>query len=169
MRNTYKIFVLSALVSLGACKKDYLDINKDPNRILSATPVAVLPAAMTATAANVVNTYNSYGSWAVGYMAKSGQVNGYAPERTYNYTSNFYQGMWNSTYDNLNDYEFIIKQTAEDPNAKNLHAIANIMKAYNYQLLVDAYGDLPYTEALQGASVLTPKYDKAEDVDPDVA
>ena len=32
---------------------------------------------------------------------------------------------------------------------------------YNYQKLVDAYGDVPYTEALQGAGNVAPKFDGA--------
>jgi hypothetical protein len=38
------------------------------------------------------------------------------------------------------------------------------MKAYHFQILVDLYGDVPYSEALQRGVNPTPKYDKAEDI-----
>jgi hypothetical protein len=38
------------------------------------------------------------------------------------------------------------------------------MKAYNFQTLVDIYGNVPYTEALQGTVVSKPKYDDAKTI-----
>ncbi|RZJ91952.1 MAG: SusD/RagB family nutrient-binding outer membrane lipoprotein [Hymenobacter sp.] len=63
-----------------------------------------------------------------------------------------------NTYDNLNDYQLIQNQGSTYPNHA---AIARIMKVYNYLLLVDEYGDIPYTNALQGATNTTPSYDSA--------
>ncbi|MEJ7663272.1 MAG: SusD/RagB family nutrient-binding outer membrane lipoprotein [Hymenobacter sp.] len=39
-----------------------------------------------------------------------------------------------------------------------------MQKAYNFQLLVDEYGSIPYTQALQGLSNTTPTYDKGIDI-----
>ncbi|MBC8643870.1 SusD/RagB family nutrient-binding outer membrane lipoprotein [Flavobacterium lindanitolerans] len=49
-------------------------------------------------------------------------------------------------------------------NYENYQAIAKIMKAFYFQYLVDLYGDIPYTEALQRDLELTPAYDDAEAV-----
>ena len=38
------------------------------------------------------------------------------------------------------------------------------MKAFHFQYLVDAYGDVPYSEALQGSANTTPAYDNANDI-----
>ena len=38
------------------------------------------------------------------------------------------------------------------------------MKAYHFQLLVDCYGDIPYSEALGRSLNATPKYDDAQTV-----
>ena len=40
-------------------------------------------------------------------------------------------------------------------------AIGKIMKAYHFQLLVDFYGDVPYTDALKRGEVTNPVYDNA--------
>jgi hypothetical protein len=50
-----------------------------------------------------------------------------------------------------------------DPDeAKNMIAIIDICEVYSYQVLVDAFGDMPYTEALQGFENSTPVYDHAD-------
>ena len=46
----------------------------------------------------------------------------------------------------------------------NKIAIAKVMRAYAFSILVNTYGDIPYTEALQGRENTTPKYDKQQDV-----
>jgi hypothetical protein len=48
----------------------------------------------------------------------------------------------------------------------NQIAIARILKAINFSILTDRYGDMPYSEALKGTS--NPKYDKQEDIYPDL-
>jgi len=38
-------------------------------------------------------------------------------------------------------------------------AVAELMEIYTWHVLVDTFGDIPYTEAMQGLDNLTPKYD----------
>jgi hypothetical protein len=149
------------LASVSSCSS-FLDINQNPNSPLTATPNTILAQALAVTASNYTGggtNFNTYGSWTAGFWGKSGTVNGYGTERTYNYTTNFYQGLWTNTYNNLEDYKLIQDQAA----GYGRHAaIARIMKVYNFLLLVDQYGDIPYFTALKGLSgSLTPTYDSA--------
>ncbi len=48
--------------------------------------------------------------------------------------------------------------------AKNMIAIIDICEVYSYQILVDAFGDMPYTEALMGFDNSAPAYDDAETI-----
>jgi hypothetical protein len=169
MKLSLKLLAALALSTAASSCSSFLDVNDNPNNLTTnnpPTPAAVLAQALNNTATNYTGgspSYNSYASWAVDYWGRSGDVSGYAEEQTYNYTSNYYQGLWTATYDNLNDYNFIQKQGTGNNYAYHA-AIARIMKVYNYLLLVDEYGDVPYTQALQGASNLTPTYDKATDI-----
>ncbi len=152
------------MISATSCKK-FLDINENPNNVTTASPQVVLSDALTVTASNVINTYNTYGSWATGFLGLGGGINGYAEERTYNYTSFYYNTFWTNTYDNLNDYQYIKTATAgETGSTANFNAFARIMKVFGFQALVDEYGDIPYSKALQGAAGTTPAYDKADAV-----
>lgn len=51
----------------------------------------------------------------------------------------------------------------EGPVANQL-AVAKILKAYYFWHVTDRWGDVPYTEALQGAKNFTPKYDTQESI-----
>lgn len=53
--------------------------------------------------------------------------------------------------------------SANGSNANQI-AVAKILRSYIYWTVTDAWGDIPYSEALQGAGNLTPKFDKQEDV-----
>ena len=149
------------------CEK-FLDINANPNFATSVTPDALLASALVTTAANYTggvgggNNYNSYASFAAGYWTKSGTVSGFSTERTYLYNNTYNQTLFNSTYDNLYDYQLIQQNGAT--TYPNHAAIARIMKVYNYLLLVDQYGDIPYKQALKGIANTTPSYDKAADI-----
>lgn len=168
MKALFKVLIAAALtITATGCEK-FLDINNNPNTATSVTPDALLAAALVTTAANYTggvsggNNYNTYASFAVGYWGKSGTVSGFSAERTYAYNNTYNQSLFNSTYDNLNDYNII--QTTGATTYPNHAAIARIMKAYNYLLLVDQFGDIPYKQALQGLGNTTPTYDKAEDI-----
>ncbi len=149
---------------LGTSCKKYLDINKNTNQATSATPELILPQAITATA-GLLNGYNSYGSQLVGYSANAGGYGGFGSSISYNFSSGDFNARWSDVYDNLEDYQSILDQTAAKlPQYSYFNAAARIMKAYDFQLLVDAYNDIPYSAALKGANSLTPKYDAAASV-----
>ncbi|NNL15498.1 MAG: SusD/RagB family nutrient-binding outer membrane lipoprotein, partial [Flavobacteriaceae bacterium] len=46
----------------------------------------------------------------------------------------------------------------------NYRAIGKIMESFHFQILVDIYGDIPYSEALLRGGNPTPKYDDAQEV-----
>ena len=47
--------------------------------------------------------------------------------------------------------------------------IAKTMRAFNYQILADTYGNVPYSEAIKGTDVIRPKYDDAKAIYEDLA
>ncbi|NML67487.1 SusD/RagB family nutrient-binding outer membrane lipoprotein [Hymenobacter sp. RP-2-7] len=166
MKNYVIALAAGALsIATSGCSS-FIDINQNPNSLTAVTPDAQLASALATTAANYTGnnpSYNSYASWAAGYWGKTGVVSGYGEELTYNYSSSYYAGLWDGTYDNLEDYAQI--QTNGSANGYPYHAaIARIMKVYNFLLLVDEYGDIPYTQALKGLGQTAPTYDKAADI-----
>lgn len=167
-RKFFNIATICLLLSGTACKK-YLDINDNPNAATSASAQNIMPQALAATA-SVLNSYNNYGAQLVGYMANAGGYGGFGSSVTYNFSSSDFSGLWSGTYDNLEDYQTVINQTnSQLPEYGYYNAAARIMRAMDFQLLTDAYNDIPYTDALQGQGNLTPSYTSASEVYVDLA
>ncbi len=147
-------------ISILSCKKNGFDINKNPNTPTDSTISynVILPAAQASTG-RIVNT--PWG-WLQNYLSFWARSGTYAPatqEETYALTTSFQTGIWNGLYDNAYDYQAIIVGSAKD-GGDFYQGIARIMKAHNFQILVDVYGNVPYSEALKGSGNTTPKYDK---------
>lgn len=149
----------AAVLIWSSCGKQ-LDINENPNKATETNiiPELVLPQAIAKTD-SVLVLYHNYGAFLVGYQLPGSGISGYGDTYTYNFTSGSNNALWNDVFSNLRNYQFVIRKSEADPAYVLYHAVARIFKAFNYQLLVDAYGDVPFTEGLQGAENLTPGYD----------
>jgi len=160
MKNITAIILSGVMLLATSCNK-YLDINTDPNNATSASAELILPQALNYTA-GMISSFNNYGVQVGGYGANAGGYGGFGTSITYNFTTSEYSGLFSSSYDLLNDYQTIINKTAGDANYNYFNAAANIMKALHFQLLVDTYNDVPYTDALQGSKKLSPTYTDAK-------
>jgi Starch-binding associating with outer membrane len=154
----YSIITTLALF-LASCTGDYLNINDNPNSAVSATPELVLSAALNTTGGRL--THNQIGNFFGGYWAPSGSYSGFIEERQFDYNASYGTNVWNSCYDNLQDYQYILeKATAQ--KWSSVIGIAKVMRVFNYQILVDTYGNVPYSDALKGTASIRPKYDDAQ-------
>ena len=168
-RNFIKIsFFLTGIVMFSSCKK-FLDINQDPDRILAENP----PIAQLLTHSQI-NLAFSGGSDLYRYTALIAQhMSGQAsqPNQTYDYdryniTGSDQNNVWSSIFANtLSDLEIIIK-TATEQGSPHYSGIAKIMKAYQYSIAVDTWGDIPFSEAFQTLENLQPAYDNDEEIYP---
>jgi hypothetical protein len=162
MKNILSYLIIGAVaVGVVSCKK--LDINDNPNSPTVATPGLVLPQAITATAA-VSQSYNSNFYYPGGFMANVYGFGAYGASVSLNYTTLSFNQLWISSYDNLTDYQYVIDNTSNDATLAYSNSIARIMKSFVFSKLVDNYNDVPYSEALKGNMLLTPKYDNAADI-----
>ncbi|MBK6937745.1 MAG: SusD/RagB family nutrient-binding outer membrane lipoprotein [Chitinophagaceae bacterium] len=161
----YSLPLAIGLVVIGTgCGKDKFNINQNINSPTDSTVTydVVLPAALHATGTIVANQWGTTQNW-MGFWARSGT---YAPsviEESYQITTGFGTGIWNNCYDNNYDYQIIISKAAQ-ASAGFYEGIARIMKAHNYQMLVDVYGNVPYSQALKGGLNPTPAYDNGVDI-----
>ena len=156
------LILLTVLLVLGtSCGKDFLSVNEfNPNSASSVPANLVLPAALNSTARIITqpDNYTFIYLWH-GSMSVSG---GYAQPTNltqYNLINSNYQGNWNNSYLNLQNYDYIEKNSTTD-KLKPFKAIAKIMKVYLFQNLVDTYGNVPYSQALRSQEgILKPVYD----------
>ncbi|HLA55303.1 MAG TPA: SusD/RagB family nutrient-binding outer membrane lipoprotein [Flavobacterium sp.] len=162
MKIINRLFIaLFAVFAATSCSDDFFDVNTSENNPSSSTPQLSLPVAQKYTVDLLSGDYNSYNTlgnlWSYAWAAGGDYVY-FTDETQYLMASSFRQGNFNTAYLRpLNNYQVIINNT--DPVNANYKAIAMIMKAFHFQYLVDQYGDVPYTEALQRGNNVTPAYD----------
>ena len=157
MKNIIRIFTLISFVALTSCES-FLGDNENPNEATSATPELVLPNALVSTA-SLLYSFNSNAMWINGNTVNAGGYGGFGSVVTYNYTTSTYATLWTSAYDDLVNYHYIETETVDDPSLAYFNAVAKVMKAYDFHMLVDVYGDIPYFEALKGSENVIPVYD----------
>lgn len=157
----YTIFILVFLAA-GGCK-DYLDVNTPVNNPQTVTPPVLLGAALIGTGFANGNELNRFASTLINYHAGAG--NSPANYDIYVTTSADFGNQWlGEIYEgSLTQYQRLI-ETADAKGAKSYTGIAKIMKAYTFSLATDVWGDVPYSEALQGTTFLNPRLDSQEDI-----
>jgi len=158
---TVKMLVIVLL--FASCSDSFLDVNTDPNNPTAVSPDLILPVAQKYSAfANERNRgQNTLGNMMMYNWSQSDGFSWYTDEMTYNVNSTFYNQIFDYTY------SLVLKQynalsTLEGDESGYYKAIAMIMKSYHFQIMVDIYGDVPYSEALLRGGNPTPKYDDAQ-------
>ncbi|MDA3892368.1 MAG: SusD/RagB family nutrient-binding outer membrane lipoprotein [Salinivirgaceae bacterium] len=155
--------ILTGLFSMTSCD-DFLDVNKDPNNPVEVTPDLVLPVGLNFTARlqGEDRGVNHLGNMIMFNYGEAYGFSWYDEEFKYLVTSTFYDGIFDDTYEDCLKQYANLEGLGEGYIAYG--AIAKIMKAYHFQMLVDLYGNVPYSEALLRGGNPTPSYDDAETI-----
>ena len=162
--SVFLLFVIS--ITITSCEK-YLDINTDPDNIPSTN--APLPQLLTSAQVNVAFEGGSDLFRFSNLLSQqiTGQVS--QPNQTYDYdryqiTGSDLNNVWTSlNAQSLSDLELII-QTATNTSSPYYSGIAKVLKAFEYQKMVDTWGNIPFSEAQKLDKNVSPKYDKDEDI-----
>jgi SusD/RagB-like outer membrane lipoprotein len=152
----YKILsVFAALAAITACG-DLTSINQNPNGPVDVPPPSILPSVIQGVVGGVngVDALNIRGGglW-VQYYAEIQ----YRDEDKYIVRSGT-SGGWGFYNGALEDAQRMINK-GQTSSAPNWSAVGRIMKSYIYSVMTDAMGDIPYSQALKGDTVLHPTYD----------
>jgi hypothetical protein len=159
--------LITASIVLTSCDKDFGDLNVDKKR-----PSAVAPSALFATAQKQMVdmmtrpnvNFNIFRMFAQQWTETT-----YIDEANYDLnTRNIPQNGWNTIYvnvlKNLSEAQSLIpgQDDAFFPPAvkANQNACAEILNVYAFSTLVNMFGDIPYSEALDFTKS-SPKYDDA--------
>src|SRR6185436_704976 len=100
------------------------------------------------------------------YWTQGPNANQYAAYDQYVYNAADADRPWEALYaGSLKDFQFIYETGLKDSTKKNYAGIARILEAYTFQVATDAWGDVPFSEALKGdAGNVAPKFDKQQDI-----
>lgn len=162
MKHFLYITSLLLLLGMSGCTEDFEEINTNPN-----DPVTVQPSLLLRQVIYDYGEQMSYEGFVAGdllsqhrtalgfnlfdrHALKSPQLGG---------------NPWPIFYTNLRDNEIIINQSRESTLFDVYEGPALILKAYMTAGLTDLFGDVPYSEAFNGAQgTVTPTYDNQEDI-----
>lgn len=160
MKNRIKfIIIIFALLSVTSCTKDWLDVNDNPNSPTVPDP-AILLSGGERYMAYALGQGNFLGNHLSSYTHHlvSREVQNYGMGTTANNILN----SWNYFYTyTVTDFDEII--ALSEPEGNLLYAgIAKTLKAYSFSMMVDLWGELPYTEFNNGIDIPYPKPDKGD-------
>ncbi len=157
--------IFLALTLMLSCETIETDLTEDPNNL---TPDEASIGAL------INSSQFGFNSFFQGLQFSLSQVTRMELMRisaTYanQFTVDSFNGPWINAYANCLVELDQVKQIAatletDDINGNNIIALAQIMEAYTIVTLVDVFGDVPYSETLQGSGNLNPKRDQGEDV-----
>ena len=164
MKNFRIIFAALVLLGISSCNK-YLDTNTDPNNTTFSRVDFVLSSAELNMAislgsrhCNQLLVWNQYWTGDQSVVTNDWDKNDMKPGDG--------NVPWNSTYSlSLTSLKYLIEKGKQPKYV----GAAKILMAYEYQYLVDLYGDVPFTDALQGADATpnrAPNPDKQTDIYP---
>lgn len=156
------------LLAFAGCSQDTLEeINENKNNPSEVAGKLIITDAIASSAFTMTSSDMAF--YASIYIEQNagiwGQMNA-AEIRSGEATSaTTYNNQWNAGYSNLYNLKTVIEKTSEGGSEEghfHLLGMAQVLSAYNWAILTDAFGDIPFTEALLPGEVFQPKLDKQE-------
>ena len=164
--NISKYAVLLALTAtslvITSCRQE-LDINVDPNNpsqaslpgLLSGSQVGfafALGGEGTRMPASIVQHYAGHRAQPLDYAQ-------------YRITSSATDGTWTALYNALMDIKEL-ENKATASGSQSYVGVSKLLQAHAFSVITDMFGDIPFSEALQGRTNITPAYDRQENIYP---
>jgi hypothetical protein len=155
------ISFLTLSILFTACDNN-LDINTDPDSLLTVPLSSQLPAGIAGLIGAEGSYYALIGGFWSQYWTQSNVANQYRDIDGYVIGTQSYNNAWRSMYDALGDVR-AVKNNSEKAENWNYYLISTVLEAQGSQLLTDFYGSIPYSEA-NNRNILNPKFDTGEEV-----
>lgn len=157
--------IIAGALGLASCKKSFLDVNNDPNRVTESniTPELIFPQVCnTAGVRQASLNFRFLDNW-MGYWSTSGSFAIDQRETSYNIDFPFGDPLWQNHYHALFDL-YQTKQKALAEGDSVMAGACMVLSAKMFQELVDIFGDVPYSQAFQNNQYQQPAYDKASSI-----
>ncbi|NJC26032.1 SusD/RagB family nutrient-binding outer membrane lipoprotein [Neolewinella antarctica] len=151
------VALFTLLLCSVACSEDYLNVNDNPNFATRPPLDGLLANASTQTGLNQFRVADGHVTNFVQYIASPN-----ISSDTDIYLDVASGGAWSSLYGTMTDLYDLIRFGREQ-EAEGHVGIAQVLMAINLGLVVDNWGDAPYSDAFTGTTI-RPTYDSAEEL-----
>lgn len=150
-----------ALLAVSACKKD-LDINNDPYLVSDADPKLLLPAGIAASAAKIGGDIENIGGFWSQHTTQNNTSSQYRTLDQYIVGISDFNTIWSFVYGGgLKDLDIVMTKT-KSTGSWGYYVAASVMSVFDYHVLNDIYGQLPYSEGLKGADIPAPHWEDSK-------
>lgn len=157
---TYILFLFVGIsLSFVACTDELEELNVNPNQPEEVTPDVLLTSAIRSTINSMVNESFLLGNNAAQLTAKTLRA------EVDIYSWNAFPTVWETMYKGLANV-MEVEQIAMEQGDPAMEGAAVVMKAWIFSILTDAYGDVPYSQAIKGvdAGNYLPVYDAQQEI-----
>lgn len=180
-KNALTLLLLCGMTCVyTSCKKNFDIINDDPNNPKDVPNSYYLAGAQRGIMDNTIDIW--WGGQVGNQLAQYWSSNQYTSESRYQFRPSVTNDAWRSFYaGGLNDplvnvgglieLKRIIDNCKADPDATSQYgfpanqiAVATILRVWLFQNMTDAWGDIPYSEALDSEKSRAPKYDRQSEI-----
>ncbi len=159
MKKAYLLIILLSCLQFS-CTKNFEQLNTDPNRPKEVNPGVVLGQMQYRIVSSSISAARSFTHELMQVDAPRSSTR----DGIHRYVITPGTGVWTSFYTYLADID-VIMASADRLNEKNYKAIGLVYKCWAYSILTDAYGDIPYSEAIKAADGnFQPKFDAQKDI-----
>ena len=159
INNLIKMLVLCGGLFFASCETTELDLTQNPNALspVDADPDFYMNSIQLSYAYLIESFGNTAGAVTrIDYMSGRDYANAYQPGS--------FNGRWSSAYQTIMQDIREMNVIADESGLTHHKGIGQFIEAHILMTLVDFFGDIPYTEAFQGAANLNPVADSGASV-----
>ncbi len=159
MKKYIIVYITTAILIFG-CTEDFEEINTNPNQPEEVSADLVLSTVISTIAGETaLNGWNNGNI--VGQLTAKINFTGFD-----RYDWGTQSGIWGTYYGILAEIDIVLKSSlAEETKNTSYEGIALVLRSYAFANLTDNWGDVPFSEAIDGSNGnFKPKYDTQESI-----
>ncbi len=165
----------AALLCVGviaiSCENGLEGLNDNPNAPTDVPAELILPQTQE-RAVNRLYSMSGLNGYIGAIWAQSYAKIQYTEEDRYDFTGrvSLINNLWEAFYSTTLKDLYAVRDKASESGNPNQQAIAEILIAWNYQMITDVWGDVPFSEAVKGLTdnpderIINPAYDPQADI-----
>ena len=173
MKTIKIVLYIVIVIFLVACSEKKMDyVNQDRNNASDMPTKSILPDIELKTAFEVAGTdIPWYATVYIEHSAGTWAQSATADKRVAQNDASLFNNNWVSIYNILKSCKAILTKTGPGGSESDNYwarGITQVITAYNLAYATDMWGEVPWSEALQGAANLQPKFDKQSVIYPQI-
>ncbi len=158
-------FLFAVVITFASCS-DWLDINKNPDANDNVDFKELLPAGISSVAYVMGGRYQVLGALWSQHWTQSPGASQYSGLDAYDINSSTFDDrqfgeLYSGALPNLEE----VRNESYKAGQWNYYLVATVMQAYTFQVLVDLYDNVPFSQAIKGNSgIYEPIYENGQDI-----